>query len=210
MSALKAFIIFGLALNIYYCAAASCNYIQLNDGMMWYLAADSCMKYQMNNITRSHMYSCINSNAIQYKVFESSDSCSGNDYKIVMEYNSRNTFSINCASSNTNCAMNLDVYFIHGQCNTNNLQINDYQSNAIITDECIKYNPSNSQLQQINRYTSSNISVEAGYRSTLWTCNGKQLTQKTYVTDTCSGASSTKVYDGCSSDKYKYFTSMCS
>lgn len=187
---------------------SDCNYIQLNDGQTWYFAANECMQYQMNNITRSHIYECIpNQQTIQYKIYDSSDSCQGNDYDIAAIYTSKNTFSMNCGASlsATNCSLNWNIYFLHGQCNTNNLNINDYQFNTIIQNQCVKYNSSNLQSQQLNRNRYNSIEA-ASYRSTIWSCNSKkELVQNTYLSEDCSGASTNKVYTGCTSDNYKYF-----
>ena len=180
----------------------NCNYIQLNDGMTWYYATDVCMKYRMNNITRSHIYSCNNNNnTILYKIYDKSDSCTGNNYNIIIEYTSKNTASMNCKSYKlNNYTINLNIYFIHGKCNINNLNYDDYQQNAIIKNECIKYNPNNSQLKQ-----------SVTYRSTIWKCNNKnELIQEIYLSQDCSGESTTKIFNGCSNDNYKYYNTICS
>ena len=203
-----------VSLIFFYCVygANNCNYIQLNDGQTWYFAANECMKYQMNNITRSHIYQCIDDKTIEYKIYDSSDSCQGDNFDVAAVYTSRNTFAMNCGSTViNNCTINWNIYFLHGQCDTNNLNINDYQFNTIINNQCVKYNPNDLQFQQLRRNGNVGIEdIEATYRSTIWSCNEKkQLIQNTYLTENCQGASTSKVYNGCTSDNYKYFTSIC-
>ena len=82
------------------------------------------------------------------------------------------------------------------------------KQNAIIKDQCIKYNPNDEQLSLIN--SQNNNSIQATYRSTIWTCDNKgELQQYVYLSDDCSGVSTTNTFNGCSSDNYKYYTNDC-
>ena len=193
-------------------ASSSCNYIQLNDGMMWFFAADVCMEYQMDNLTRSHVYHCADASTIEYQVYESSTSCSGDNYRVAMQYTSKNAFALNCRASTRNkqaqCSVDWTTHFLHGQCNGNALDADDHQHTALVTDECVRYNPGDSHATRVGAGSAGRVSAST-YRSTIWSCEDTLLTQNTYLSDDCSGASNSKTYQGCTSDHYKYHASSC-